>query len=486
MKKNIFKSIVPVLLCVSLLLSIVGKISAYADFEQSDVNGGDPLYFSKSECIEKLGASENYIFANLDHMQYSSSWGCDRHNAITFYYKLSDDVSYTEENGYYVVNITGSSMCYKSGEWHYDSDRDRTISDQWGAGSNNLWTSSSYSIKIKTDLSEIVWGNTTYSSSEFVSFDYKIGELEDKYSSVRVVFTPSLVGDVDRRLNNGGLNSMLGNIKVDIYNDGDTAIQYRLAIYEKNSSSSVRNGSTNSDVYYGDDPIFVLYKNEWVYSEVIPDWKWGSNDPLFGSQEIDMGTPMKYQKPSEWHYIPARSGSGYTIKFSQIHFKQGVEYTVKVDCVTCPYENVSSIGIDSDRNYGKIDFSTLETVYESDFRILQYEDSEYKPDDDSLGILPYDGYAGNGQANEYSGSYLAYDGGDGNIHYESVKGNSGSNFGSSFFPSQSGTEYNTVISHSTSALGFMSTVLSWFPFDIFTCINIALWFSVILFIIKKV
>lgn len=463
--------IIPVVI-ISVLISCV-SLSAFADFDASEVNGGDPLYFSKSECIEKVGASDNYIFANLDHMQYSSSFGCDRHNAITFYYRLSDNVTYTEENGYYVVDISGSSMCYKSGEWHYDTDRDRTISDRWGTGSNNLWTSSSSSIKIKTDLSEIVWGSTTYSSSEFVNFEYKIGELEDKYSSVRVVFTPPLVGDVDRRVSVNGLSSLLSSLQVDISNNGSSAIQYSMAIYEKNNLT-VRNGSLNPDIYYGDDPVFILYKNAWVW---CPQMNADSNG-------IFTNIPIEYQKASEWHYLAAHSSDSFQINFSQINLKQGVEYTVVVKSVLCPFDHASVVTSDSDYVDCKIDFSTVETVYQSDFRMLQYNDVVYDPEDESFGVLPYDGYSGNGQSNLYGTSYNAF-GLDGQVFIEPHKGSTGSNFGNNFFPDSSQTNYNTVLSQSSSVMTFFANVLSFFPTNLWSICNIALWLALIIFLIRR-
>ena len=452
--------------------------TAYASFDEQDINYGNPRFVTIETFREAMGISQNYIFANCSPLKYSDSWGTDRHNDTSFYYKLPDNCTYTFDNGYYVISNEGSSMGYQSAEWHYDEQQDRLISDGWSTGVSDVWTASPRTIKIKSDLSEIIWGDQEIHSSEIIKFEYKIGDLEDKYHSVKVAFHPALSGNVNREVNDGDTSSMISKLKMYVKNYGSSPVQYSMAIYEKNSST-FRNGDSNPDIYFGDDPVFCYYSNDWVY---------GVQDEDMRSSEGALWTnlPVEYNKPSPWHYLASRSTDSVTFNFSQINLKQGVEYTVIVNVVSLPtdYDHATLIGMDSDISAYTVDFNTKETVYQSDFVMLQYDDIVYDPDDNSNGVLPYDGYSGNGQANVYDGSYNAY-GFDGQYFYEGKTGSRGNNNGSSLFPSNSNTKYNTVLSQSSSVFSFFSVILSYFPSDIWIVLNIALWTGLIVFIVRR-
>ena len=465
---------------ISVLISTL-CMSAYASGDYEVIGGGNNVYYPLTDCISNYAPEYAHSYFYINYETTFEDDGVIYHKPCTMFIPIRDNATYTNNNGIITVPCEYLNPAYYY-DFEYWTRLDGSFYSQDGPAFMLDGYSFSTDLVFNENLTQISFNGMTLTNTQIVAAEYDFADIHNKRTSVSVVFSPQLVGDVDRNITSGDNTSKIENIHVSVINRGNTNIQYKLSIFEKNSSAAARNGSTNSDTYYSDDPIFVLYKNEWVWGEQTEEMQNASNN-------IDIYAPMRYQKPSEWHFVAAGQTDTYSIKFSQIHFKQGVEYTVVVDVVDCPYTDVSSIPSTSRADFGQIDFSSAQTVYRSDFRILQYGANEYNPDDESGGVLAYDGYTGNGQAKEYSGSYLAFDAGDGTVQFENHKGDSGSSFGDNFFSGSNSqnnnTKYNTVLSQSTSVLSFFGTVLGFFPSDVFVIFNIALWLALIIFVVRR-
>ena len=472
-----------ILIPVVFISVLISTLCMSATASNSEIIGGGdfPAYYPLEDIITNYAPEYAHSYFYINYEVTTVDNDMTDHQPWTMFIPIRDNATYTNNNGIITIPREYLNSAYYH-NFHYYFYSDGSMYSQDSPQFMYDGFSFTTDLVFNESLTEISFNGMTITNTQIVAAEYDFADIHNKRTSVSVVFSPQLVGDVDRNITSGDNTSKIENIHVSVINRGNTNVQYKLSIFEKNSSAAARNGSTNSDTYYSDDPIFVLYKNEWVWGEQTEEMQNASNN-------IDIYAPMRYQKPSEWHFVAAGQTDTYSIKFSQIHFKQGVEYTVVVDVVDCPYTDVSSIPSTSRADFGQIDFSSAQTVYRSDFRILQYGANEYNPDDESGGVLAYDGYTGNGQAKEYSGSYLAFDAGDGTVQFENHKGDSGSSFGDNFFSGSNSqnnnTKYNTVLSQSTSVLSFFGTVLGFFPSDVFVIFNIALWLGLIIFVVRR-
>lgn len=403
----------------------------------------------------------------------------------TYYCPLDDDLEYSLSGDSFIFHDSGDSNVYHTFDGYHKKD------GTWGHGS----TSNSFS---RTTINEFTVNMSDKIVNDFnceaIMFSIN-GHLYDPNAlNVEVSFSPALVGDVDRSLTNGTNTALMNQLVMSVQNNSRFAIQYEMYI-EKTDKVNLRGSITDKNTYYDDDPVFVYYGNEWIYTI-----------PYDTDQEIWSNEVSNQNKPSQWHYVAANSPDIVIFDFDQINLEEGVNYTVVVKAIRCDFgqasDYFSSLTYD-DRIYPELkmlDLDSIETVYSSSFSMLQYSDVHYNPDSSANGVLPYNGLSGISQASRYRMSRSAIQNPDGSINYDDVNmyddknswynkqfeknydvlgqyNNSGSGSSSS--------EYNNLLVHVSGVYAFITSVLGFFPLQIVQVMNLALWATLFIIIIRR-
>lgn len=315
---------------------------------------------------------------------------------------------------------------------------------------------------------------------------------------VRVTFSPRLDGEVDRSfIMPDGNKGYASSLTMFVENHSSCPIQYQMSIYKANQVNlrpTIDDDRSKDSVVYDDDPVFIYFSKNWVYTRDTTN------------QFTDaMALPMKVNKASSFHYLAASSSETVTFNYNQINLTEGVEYKVVVKAVRNEIGIISEIFYNNENNdtFGDndlkmIDSSSIKTVYESNFKMLQYSDVNYDSSATSNGVLSYNGANGITDLFDYNLSYDAKENDDGTIDYESVNKYSDQNSwfnnmgtgGSIYYPSgssgSSGSVYNNLVAQSSSIFGFFSSFLNLFPFEFRLIFNIGFWSIIIIAIVKKV
>lgn len=485
---------------ISVLISTL-CMSAFAGGDYEVMGGGNNVYYPLTDCISNYAPqyAHSYFYINYE-TTYEDS-GVIYHKPWTMFIPISDEATYSNNNG--VITVPRE---YLNPAYYYDFEYWTRLDGSFYSqdGPTYLFDGYEFSTDLvfNENLSQISFNGLTLTNAQIVAAEYDFAGIHNKRSVINVSFTPALVGQVDRTITtSSGNKALTQDLIFNISNSGNSACQYQWYIVAKNQNTH-RGDSFSPATYFDDDPVYKYYTEEWVYSQVkelqisqkkdffdkllsaVTPW---SND----NDEEPSKYPFKQNKATDWHYLGAGSSQTQTIHFSQINLKQGVEYTVVVKAVDCPYDYASLISpednVDTSSLLCEINFHNAQVVYTSDFTMLQYDDIVYDPNDDSNGIIPYNGYEGNYQGILYDNSYQAIENPDGSIEYKSFeyKQNDNDNFFSGSNSQNNNTKYNTVLSQSTSVLSFFGTVLGFFPSDVFVIFNIALWLALIIFVVRR-
>lgn len=300
------------------------------------------------------------------------------------------------------------------------------------------------------------------------NFDYfNTGDIYN----IDVTFSPDLSGNVDRELDINGTKSMLSSLVMTVENHSIFDIQYDMRIYKKVQNSHRSYDAMVSDyTFFDDDPIFMYYKNQWVYCTNYDDLNTFLNSDT-----------VKENKPSFWHFLSSGSTDTVTIDFSQINLLEGEEYTVTVRAIRNDY-GISSEQIvylsSSDPaipDLFQLQGDDIHTVYTSDFVMINYSDVKYDPNNNNNGVLAYNGRDGLAARNNYQYSRNARESSDGTIDYTSrnlyTNQNSWLNqqrkdviANHSFYSgSNSSNKFNSLVSESSSYFNLCKSVFSYLP-----------------------
>ena len=461
-RKGIYKILIILTTIVCLLNGCIRLFNTFADTVQGSTSAGSP-----EEFMAEYGESNSYLwFKKID--TETDKVRVYKHSFV----KLPDDLEYSELNG--VITFTTKNRTYNRGYRYTFSDGSYSQSYTSNSDTRNYSVNVEDRVVNDYDVEQVILciNGTIYDSNAL---------------NVEVSFSPALVGVVDREIDNNGVKSYMSELKMTVINHCSYPVQYKMDITAKNQTNSRPSGSTDYTTYYDDDPVFKFYSEDWVWNK--------SGLAADSSDSNDLGNiwsdvPFKMEKGSEWHYLGSRLTKNQTFKFSQINLRQGVEYTVTV--YACPslndYATENFTSNISDINDYTLDSSTIEVVYQSDFSMLQYDDVVYNPNDDSNGVLPFNGYDGSAPSEKYDKSYKAWESLDGNVSYQNKDGlPSYHTYGSggSNYVALDGN-YNNLIAKTSGVYIFISAVLSYFPTDIFIVLNIALWSIVIIVIIRRI
>ena len=483
--------ILPVVI-ISVFLSTL-CMSAYAGGDYEVIGGGNYVYYPLTDCISNYAPeyAHSYFYINYETTREDS--GVIYHQPWTMFIPIRDNATYTNNNGIITVPREYLNSAYYY-DFEYWTRLDGSFYSQDGPAFMLDGYSFSTDLVFNTGLNEISFNGMTLTNQIiYAEYDFDGHSFKSDSLNVRVEFSPELSGEVDRSITSGSNTAFMQTLLMTVENNCSYPIQYNMAIYKKNQTThrSIVNGDPDN-VFYDDDPVFSLYKNEWVYCNPYDTSVEFTSDNLLSKQN----------KGSNWHYVGASSIAQTVIKYSQMNLKQGETYIVKVNAIRCDYdyasEKFTSLS-ENDQIYTDLkmlDRDSIETVYESEFSFKQYDDVKYDASDTSGGVLPYDGYTnGRSQALGYTLSRNAEEK-DGSVDYthKDIYGDKNSwyhnqtNGGGGSTPSDypaANTNYNSFLANLSSVYSFFGAILGYFPSEIYTVLNISLWSCLFIIIIRR-
>lgn len=513
MKKFLSRCAVLIPLVFSLLLAVVPISSAFADSDFTDIETDYTLFDfshynitptnSNSYTKEYTRSLLPYTYSNYPYYFYCVY--CFNSQGYT-------NICVNYVSFYSLATESSTGAIFNSAYFSYAVFRyDKTPSSSWftnlptdafryfGYGKTN-----GYFRYLDTTDTDCVWSTSNmedfsiiYQESNYPDFPYAddIIHNADNTPHVSVSFSPSLSGNVNREINNNGSISYLSNLNMTVSNSSSFPVQYKMYImkteqtthrpYNFDSSAGTEGISSSWHTKYDDDPVFIYYSDEWVYSTNL-DY----------SDQYYNGQPQKQNKSTEWHYLSAGSSSTVNFKFSQINLQEGCSYTCYVEAIKCPYDCASRMFVSlatSEAAYPE--YKQLLTddkvlVYQSSFTMLQYSDVKYDPSDKSNGINPFSDYA---DLQGYNLSYNAIQDSNGNVDYSSKNVVTDKN--SWWYTRSQNLSYNTVsdsgsfgsiTNYTTNFLSFISSVLGFFPQTFLSVFTVGMTSLVVVGLIKVV
>lgn len=395
-----------------------------------------------------------------------------------------------------ITDYTASwdSISNRGVNWYVENVRDYfTYSKKYGV----FYVSSSFTSSSKCLQCDFIF----YQDSNIPAFPFADGiSNNSKGLNVNVIFLPALSGEVDRNISReDGISSLVSNMKMTVINNSSFPVQYKMYIMKKNqithrhevnigSPGKYINSNPFSGTSFDDDPVFVYYSNEWVYSSSLDSSATWLNQ-----------VPEKQNKATEWHYLSAKDSVDVTFNFSQINLIEKEEYIVYVDAVRCDYGCSSlifqSAVEDIYPELKQLSQGDVVTVHQSTFSMVHYSDVKYDPADSSNGVLPYSSYD---DGYTYSFSYNAREKDDGTVDYtkkdvssSASKGSTWGNVSSGSIPSGSSSNSSSAsflsLSNSFSNFfRFVNQVFNYFPLSITSVYAVGVTSIVVLGIVKAV
>lgn len=488
-----------------LLLSCVPMLGAHAEEDYSSYHH-DPAQFTNFEQIFSLENVQQTLSNNIQsftdsdyyyYMVYKGDFDYSyfRNEFLfdVYYFSLSSDSPLIDNDDYSVYCI---SAIYN---YHYNENPD-SFTATFSNFSDSPNSDGYYYFLVYDKARDLAWYYRSSSDSFVPSHvdphhmylvDSNLSEFGGSFLSVDVRFRPGLSGSVDRMLDNGdGTKSMVSQMRMTVVNNSRFPIQYKMYIMKKNRSSSRGGnlGAQHVNEKYDDDPVFIYYSNEWVYSNNL-----NSSSDWWNERQI-----QKQNKSTEWHYISAGGSIAVLFNYSQINLVEKEEYTCIVEAVRNDYDCSSRIFVTHATSeaiypeYKQIWSDESSIVFQSDFSMLHYSDVKYDPNDTSNGINPYGSYA---DTLNYDWSYNAVQDNQGNVDYnpKNLYKDKDSwyhtqyNPNNSYVSSSSGSQSFNVLSGTISSyFGLVSQVLGYFPPSVLSIFTVGITTIVLLGIIKAV
>ena len=183
---------------------------------------------------------------------------------ITYICSYADSLYFTTDSSSSVFNPDRSK--------YYGVKRNMYFVYDKHAGQFAIYSNVAYSF----NLNDV--GYVFYEDCNIPDFPIPDGISHGSSLNVDVRFRPGLSGQVDRMLDNGdGTKSMVSQMRMTVVNNSRFPIQYKMYIMKKHRSTSRGGnlGAQHVNEKYDDDPVFIYYSNEWVYSNSLDnssDW----------------------------------------------------------------------------------------------------------------------------------------------------------------------------------------------------------------------
>jgi len=477
----------------------------YSDFDFSEYDLSDFYQYYNKDYLRDCLSSRNYDPFSYDYYIYSVGYTVGSDGRILVlpsiaYFNSSEYISSsTSHFSYLQFNLVWFSCC--PFELYSDFSYYRRPSFSFYHQDYYYYFTSDYedifsgSFNIDNSIASYPYcENFFYFETNIPDFPY-VDTISHPSSGldVSVSFSPSLSGNVDRSVGSGSNISYLQNLSMTINNNSSFPCQYKFYIIKTNQSSHrpwSASGSDSSSVVaqhqtvYDDDPVFIYYSNEWVYSANLDN-----------SSDWYNGHPQKQNKSTEWHYLSSNSSNVINFKFSQINLQEGESYTAIVEAVRNDYDCASRLWVSAATSegvypeYKQLSIDDKISVYSSSFTMLQYSDVKYDHNDNSNGINPYSNYS---DLESYNWSYNAKEeNGVTDYTNKNLYTDSNSWYRQSYntsnisYPSSS-SSFNSSTTYISSFLSFVSSVLGYFPSSIFNIYALGMTSLVVIVLIKVV
>lgn len=245
-----------------------------------------------------------------------------------------------------------------------------------------------------------------------IFYDYETNIRDfNPVPDVYVEFNPDLNGTVSRDILINGNAGKLSSISMFIENRSSFNIQYKVEINKANQNNS-RWDYESPDNYsrdnlsssFDDDPVFVYYSNQQVYSHVKTD----NNIPGFGYHS----PTSLYTKASYFHKLDKGQSETVSFPLSMINLSENVDYRVIVTAYKLDYQYVTEATFpldpdNVDKSNFEYDSSIFLVAYDSVFRFSDLSGVKYNPNQTSGNILSYDGSNGISDQKKYHVNYDA-------------------------------------------------------------------------------
>lgn len=248
--------------------------------------------------------------------------------------------------------------------------------------------------------------------SDVIFYDYETNIKDfNPVPDVYVVFNPDLSGTVSRDISVNGNAGKLSSISMFIENRSSFNIQYKVEIYKAIQSSSRWDYESpdnysrdNLSTSFDDDPVFVYYSNQQVYSHVKTD----NNIPGFGYHS----PTSLYTKASYFHKLDKSQSETVSFPLSMINLSENVDYRVIVTAYKLDYQYVTEATFpldpdNVDKSNFEYDSSLFLVAYDSTFKFSDLSGVKYNPDQTSGNILSYNGSNGISDQKKYHVNYDA-------------------------------------------------------------------------------
>lgn len=327
-----------------------------------------------------------------DYEKYSS--GQDAYVSFCYYGFESCDYQYNDYNIFFPDTQYGGNSHSHSRRVLYRSDGTFDFSSSCSSSRDYLnycktngQTTSRWYTADNIFSSELPCNNyyfyqaTNIPDFPFPDFvDYSGGSSSNKLN-VDVSFDPLLSGTVDRNVS----GSLVSSFNMNITNNSNSPIQYRMAIFEGNVSSF----DSCFSPYSNSNCIFTYMSYDWIYCKDVSKMR-----SLTATSNL-----LLQNVGTSWHYLDRKSSFSQTFNYSQINFSKNKTYSVVVEAglINLDYpsgyfvDNIASLNrvenLDKENLKYILDYSTFSTVFSSTFTFDSLKGISYDSSDNSFGII---------------------------------------------------------------------------------------------------
>lgn len=300
-------------------------------------------------------------------------------------------------------------------------------------------------------------------------------EAPSKGLNLSVSFTPSLSGEVDRIVEQNGVQAESNYFSMSITNNSSQNAQFLMAIVPTGATPTFcGNTLTSVGVEFSESPIFFLMYKEWVYSPTIT----GSVSSQFRAVESE------YYQSSSWHIVGGNSTYTRQFNWQQINIKSDVTYDVVVIAIPTDFSKPSNVFSHSACEH-YLDSSTGAEVYRSTFTIPN--PATYDSTNTEFGNLSGTAVGGLSQADAYIND-------NGEAVVEDISSSDMLANRETWEPGIITKDYadfsfddlSSILSQSTSFFNFLATVFSFMPLWFWAIISFGITSLIIVGIIKAI
>ena len=482
--------ILPVVI-ISVFLSTL-CMSAFAS-DSEIIGGGDfPAYYPLEDIITNYAPeyAHSYFYINYEITTVDSVR--TEHQPWTMFIPIRDNATYTNNNG--IITIPREYLnpaYYHNFQYYFYSDG--TLYSQDSPDFMFDGYSFSTDLVFNTGLNEISFNGMTL-TSEIVYVDYDFADLKADSNSlnISVSFTPNMSGSIDRSYQIEGNEYYQLDFKMTVTNNSRVGCQYLMYVSEPGYTPTSFNelGNTNGascTISLNSDMKFLFLSEEDAY--------------------LNQGNLFKSVCLSPWHLCTSGDTVTTTFYWNMLDLVADHQYDIVVYAMPNDYDAVSTIGEtfgnfvispESNKAGHTVDFSKVQQVYRSTFSVKN--PAEYDPNATSgTAIANNNSTDYRGLTSQIHGYY------DSNGKYTTANYNTLKQGLAEYYPSSglkptnhsntnpygsnkkydTGTDYTTFLSNMSGAFSFISGVLGFFPTDIFVVLNISLWTSLFIIIIRR-